>query len=92
MKVSQIEKYFQQALSSELLRFEVKDDWLVVEFKENLGATYKDGARWSLVCAQKISDYRSPVQLCNRITAMLAENLRSNRQDVNILMNDRREK
>ena len=94
VKVTQVEKYFRYALDHDLLKFEVsksdngKSEWLDVYYKENLSFTpSKDGSKWSLVCAQDTAGY-TPVTLCDRITSMLAENLRSARQDANGVIAD----
>lgn len=96
MKISQINKYFKYALEHDLLKFETnpsdggKSTWLAVYYKENNSYTPSvDGSKWSLVCAQDLAGY-TPVTLCDRITSMLAENLRSARQDVNGIIKDRR--
>ena len=93
-KVTQVEKYFRYALDHDLLKFETAPSnngqsiWLSVYYKEN--RSFKpsvDGSKWSLVCAQDTAEY-TPVQLCNRITSMLAEGLRSARQDANGIVDD----
>lgn len=91
---NRVELYFKDAIERELLKFEVErgddDAWLTVYYKENLGAMPSvDGSRWSLLCAQQLSGYRTPLELCNRITLMLTEKCRSTQQDVNILMKER---
>jgi hypothetical protein len=88
---SPINKYFAWADSGPrpLLRFTQDRSWLTVEYREHLDAT-GDNWRWSLLCAQDLNDYKRPLELCNRITLMLAEQLKSARQDVNILMEDRK--
>jgi len=87
-RVNRTKKYFSWALEKGLLRFEQDDNWLSVEYYENLGYTYEDGYKWSLLCAQDVSEYKSVLELVNRINLMLTEALRSNRQDVNGLMKD----
>lgn len=86
--IKPIEKYFVSALKDGHLRFTVEDTWLSVEVKTPQGATpSKDGYKYTLVCAQDIADYTRPLELCDRITNMLTEQLISSRQDVTILNN-----
>lgn len=99
MKLTAIETNFAQALRQKLLMYEVDfrtaDPWLTVYYRENLGyLPNEDGSKWSLLCAQKVADYQNldgsiqDVALVNRITLMLAEQLRSARQDVNGLLKE----
>lgn len=87
---TQLQEYFSLAIEKELLRFTFNKNWLTVEYQENLGYRSEDGTKWSLVCAQDISEYKDSLELCSRITLMLAEGLRSTKQDVNGLMADKR--
>lgn len=88
--ITPIEKYFKWAIDRDMMRLTLEPvkggpAWLKVEYRETLTAEGKD-FKWSLVCAQDITAYKTPMELCNRITLMLCENLRSAKQDVNILM------
>lgn len=88
---------FAWAIKQELLRFETEptkdiagqlQTWLCVEYRNNLTAEGKEW-NWKLLCAQEIESYKTPLELVNRITLMLAEQLRSRNQDVNILMTEK---
>ena len=95
-------RYFKFAIEHKLLKFELdpvkanysKGGWLTVSYHETLSATGKDW-RWSLLCAQDTGDYMDTEgnldseKLIIRITLMLAEQLRSKQQDVNILMTEK---
>jgi hypothetical protein len=83
--VKPLEKYFDHSLKTGKLRFTLDKSWLTVELKTPNGATpSKDGYKYTLLCAHDISGYRRPLQLVNRITEMLIENLSQARQDVSI--------
>ena len=83
--IKPLEKYFNDSLKTGKLRFTLDKSWLTVELKTPIGATpSKDGYKYTLICAQDISDYRRPLELVNRITEMLIENLSRARQDVSI--------
>lgn len=94
--------YFEFATTGRvpLLRFEIEGNWLTVYYHETLTAEGKDW-KWSILCAQSVVDYAvcsevypnnvervKTYELVNRITLMLAEKLRSTKQDCNILMQD----
>ena len=84
--IKRVEKYFASALSGGRLRFTLDNNWLVVEVKTPIGATPSvDGYKYTLVCAQNLDDYKTPIELCNHITNMLTEQLLSSRQDVDIM-------
>lgn len=91
-----IKKCFKWAIDKELLKFEIENNWLSIYYKENLGYTGEEGTKWGLVCAQSLADYMDKnklgkaiegtlreLELMNRITLMLAERLRSTKQDLN---------
>ena len=84
---------FSLAIDKKLLKFTLEGGWLTVEYQENASFTPSvDGTKWSLMCAQDINEYKTAQELTNRVTIMLAENLRSARQDVNGLIVDYRKK
>ena len=84
--IKPVEKYFASALESGRLRFTLEDTWLSVEVKTPQGPTPSaDGYKYTLVCAQDIAEYKRPLELCDRITNMLTEQLLSSRQDVAIM-------
>ncbi len=68
--------------------------WLSVYYLENqdFEPSVTHNYNWRILCAQAVKDYYfldgtpDTLGLVNRITTMLAENLRSARQDVNGLM------
>lgn len=84
-----------------LLKFEVEGNWLTVYYHETLTAEGTDW-KWSILCAQDVVDYAicsgikpnkviekvKTKELVNRITLMLAEKVRSIKQDCNIFMSD----
>lgn len=89
----QVLPHFELAITSNLLKFEIENNWLGVYVKENLTAK-GDEIKYTLVCGQSLVDYHTMVDyrmilldntLTNRITLMLAEKLRSALQDINIL-------
>lgn len=88
-----LNKYFKEALKSNILKYKIEEGWLTIEFKNNLTSEGKD-FNFKLLCAQSIADYINEMgyidelALINRITLMLAESLRSANQDVNILMTE----
>jgi len=87
--IKRVELYFKDALRSERLKFTLENNWLAVEVKTPVSYTpSEDGYKYTLVCAQDIRDYRTPVELCNRITNMLTEQLLSSRQDVNGILKE----
>lgn len=87
--INKIEKYFKSALKSERLKFTLVDYFLSVEVKTPLSFIPSvDGYKYTLVCAQDIRDFRTPIQLCDRITNMLTKQLLSSRQDVNGIMHE----
>lgn len=95
--------YFEFATKgdSPLLRFEIDKNWLTVYFHNTLSSMGNEW-KWTLLCSQNVEDYAvcsgisgSKVvervhtnKLVNRITLMLAEKVRSLKQDCNILMNE----
>ena len=84
--IKPIEKYFADATARGRLRLTLADTWLTVEVKTPTSATPSEyGYKYTLVCAQDIRDYKRPLELCNRITNMLTEQLLSSRQDVAIM-------
>lgn len=84
--IKQVEKYFTQALEHGRLKFTLDNTWLTVEVYTPVSALPStDGYKYTLVCAQDIKDYKTPIELCNRITNMLTEQLLQSRQDVNIM-------
>lgn len=96
-----LKKCFAWAIKRDMLKFEEENMWLSVYYKENMGYTQEDGTKWSLVCAQSIADYMKKdelgkpiegtlreLELCNRITLMLVESLRSTKQDLNGYMKE----
>ncbi len=88
--IKPVEKYFNSAIKSGRLRFTLDDTWLCVEVQTPNNYTPSvDGYHYSIVCAQDITDYKTPIELCNRITTMLAEQLLGSRQDVRGLMLER---
>ena len=87
--IKSIEKYFESALKDERLAFTLDGNWLSVELKTPRSYTPSvHGYKYTLVCAQDIQEYKRPIQLVNRITNMLTEQLLSSRQDVNGLMRE----
>lgn len=91
--IKRIEKYFESALKDERLKFTLDETntWLSVELKTPVSYTPSvDGYKYTLVCAQDIQDYKRPIELVDRITNMLTEQLLSSRQDVNGLMLERK--
>lgn len=69
-------------------RDKISPEWLAVYYEENLSNTpSEDGSKWSLVCAQSLTD-ETTESLKDRVIMMIAEQLRSARQDVNGLMRD----
>lgn len=95
--------YFELATKGEnpLLKFEVEDNYLTVYYHETLTAEGKDW-KWTILCAQSLENYAvcsgvfgskvvervKTKELVNRITLMLAEKLRSTKQDCNVIMQD----
>lgn len=95
--------YFKFATEGEypLLEFKIENNWLTVNHRETLTADGNEW-KWSILCSQCLEDYAvcSGVQgkkvieriktekLVNRITLMLAEKLRSAKQDINIIYQD----
>lgn len=95
--------YFEFATRGEfpLLKFELENNYLTVYYHETLTAEGKDW-KWSILCAQSVEDYAvcsgirgnkvveriDTKELVNRITLMLAEKLRSVKQDCNIIMDE----
>lgn len=104
--IKPITDLFNLAIKDGLLKFEIEIErfdhsehpkgWLNVYYQENLGyMPSTDGSCWRLLCAQSLHDYfrgeeLQTTKLANRITLMLAESLRSARQDVNGLMAERK--
>lgn len=95
--------FFEFATKGEypLLQFEIEGNWLTVNYHETLTAEGKDW-KWSILCAQSLEDYGvcsglygakvieriKTDKLVNRITLMLAEKLRSTKQDINTIYQD----
>lgn len=87
-KVDNLEILLSWPITQKLLKLELKGSWLSIDYQENLSFTpSEDGSKWSLLCAQDLND-ETVSSLQNRVMLMLAENLRSARQDVNGLMKD----
>lgn len=85
--LKRVENYFRWAIDAGLLQFEKDGHWLTVQVRTPRSATPSaDGYTYTLVCAQDLDDYTRLNPLVNRITLMLAQQLASSRQDVNILM------
>lgn len=77
---------------------ELENGWLTIYFEETLTATGNE-KKFTLLCSQALNDYSSiserdgsinfhSIKLLDRIHTMLFENLRSIKQDVNILMSE----
>ena len=87
--IKRVEIYFKDALRSERLRFTLENNWLEVTVKTPVGYVPSvEGYKYTLVCAQNITEYKTPIELCNRITNMLTEQLLSSRQDVNGILKE----
>jgi hypothetical protein len=87
-----VEKYFLHALDQGLLQFRVSPihpTWFSVEVAV---PTKDDKPRdqqewdWKLVCNQDMSEFKTPIQLVEHITAHLADRLRGSTMDVNHLL------
>lgn len=91
LKANALEVLLKLPISKGLLKIKrSSSDWLEVEYQENLSFTpSEDGSRWSLVCAQDLTN-ETIKSLNDRVILMLAEQLRSARQDANGLMTDKR--
>jgi len=96
----QVLPHFELAITNNLLKFEIEDNWLSVYVKENLNAK-GDEIKYILVCGQSLINYQVTTNngsemilldltLTNRITLMLAEKLRSALQDINILYENKK--
>lgn len=73
---------FKGAINDGLLQFVLEDNWLSVNYKNVEDAEGKE-VSYHLLCAQDINDFNNAHELTNRITLMLADKLRSVKQDLN---------
>ena len=94
-ELKRVKKSFQWAIEKKLLRFIIEKEsngvsnWLTIEYREPNGATPSEqGYTWKLLCAQRLSDYKTREHLVNRITLMLADKVSSATQDLNIMNTD----
>ncbi len=79
--------FFSLAIDDNLLKFETDKDWLTIYYQETLKAQGGEW-KWSMLCAQDLRGYSNTLSLVNRITIMLAEKLRSVKQDSNIVIDE----
>lgn len=87
-KLIELKKLLKWALDSKLLKIKMKYSWLTIRYKENLDATGKN-IKWPILCSQNLNDF-SIGTIQQRVVLMLAEELRSVKQDCNILLEDGR--
>ena len=94
-----MDNFFYHQIKNGQMKFDFEDGWLSIYYQETLTAFGKD-QKFSLLCAQSISDYSSiskrdgsinfhSMKLLDRIHTILFEALRSAKQDVNILLSER---
>lgn len=82
VRAKQLERYVGDAIEYDLLKLEEDPHYITVYYKNVLSG---EGAewRWSFVCM--IDKNSTVIQAVNRLNLILADELRSSRQDVNIM-------
>lgn len=81
-----LDRYYTDAIRLNVLKITEDGNYIIVEGKNTLTAQ-GDEYRWSLVCT--VEKQSTVIDAVNRINLLLAEGLRSSKQDVNILMSER---